>query len=61
MLLLPVSVQQLGETVTSVLGDKVKNLKIALGELTITVAASDYLAVAVLLLFVAGHWLLADP
>ena len=47
--LLSVSVQQLSETVTSVLGDKVKNLKIPLGELTITVAASDYLAAAVLL------------
>ena len=47
--LLPVSVQQLGKTVVSVLGDKVKNLKIAFEELTITVAASDYLAVAVLL------------
>ena len=45
----PVSVQQLSETVTSVLGDKVKNLKISLGELTITVAASDYLAAAALL------------
>jgi NADH-quinone oxidoreductase subunit C len=47
--LLPVSVQQLGKTVVLVLGDKVKNLKIAFEELTITVAASDYLAVAVLL------------
>ena len=47
--LFPVSVQQLGETVVSVLGDKVKDLKIASGELTVTVTASDYLAVAVLL------------
>lgn len=45
----PVSIQQLGETVASVLGDKVKNLKIAFGELTVTVAAADCLAAAVLL------------
>ena len=45
----PVSIQQLGETVASVLGDKVKNLKIEFGELTVTVAAADYLAAAVLL------------
>ncbi|TAG36312.1 MAG: NADH-quinone oxidoreductase subunit C [Polaromonas sp.] len=54
MSVLPVSVQQLGKTVASVLGDKVKNLKIAFGELTITVAASDYLAVAVLLRDIEG-------
>ena len=45
----PVSMQQLGETVASVLGDKVKNLKIAFGELTVTVVAADYLAAAMLL------------
>lgn len=45
----PVSIQQLGDTVTSVLGDKVKNLKIAFGELTVTVLAADYLAAAMLL------------
>ena len=45
----PVSIQQLGDTVTSVLGDKVKNLKIAFGELTVTVLAADYLAAAILL------------
>jgi NADH-quinone oxidoreductase subunit C len=48
-LLSPVSIQQLGETVASVLGDKVKNLKIAFGELTVTVVAADYLAAAMLL------------
>jgi NADH-quinone oxidoreductase subunit C len=52
--LAPVSIQQLGDTVTSVLGDKVKNLKIAFGELTITVAAADYLASATLLRDSAG-------
>ena len=45
----PVSIQQLGDTVASVLGDKVKNLKIAFGELTVTVVAADYLAAALLL------------
>ena len=42
----PVSVQQLGETLTAVLGGKAKSVKIALGEVTVTVAATDYLAVA---------------
>ncbi len=45
----PVPMQQLGEIVSSVLGDKVQDLKIAFGELTVTVTASDYLAAAVLL------------
>ena len=42
----PVSVQQLGETLAAVLGAKAKSVKIALGEVTVTVAAADYLAVA---------------
>ena len=42
----PVSVQQLGETLAAVLGGKAKSVKIALGEVTVTVAAADYLAVA---------------
>ena len=50
----PVSIQQLGDTVTSVLGEKVKNLKIAFGELTVTVAAADYLSAALLLRDSAG-------
>lgn len=45
----PVSIQQLGDTVTSVLGDKIKNLKIAFGEVTVTVLAPDYLAASMLL------------
>ena len=53
-LLAPVSIEQLGDTVTSVLGDKVKNLKIAFGEITVTVSAADYLAVATLLRDSAG-------
>ena len=42
----PVSIQQLGETLAAVLGGKAKSVKIALGEVTVTVAAADYLAVA---------------
>ena len=53
-LLAPVSIQQLGETVASVLGDKVKNLKTAFGEVTVTVSAADYLASATLLRDSAG-------
>lgn len=45
----PVSIQQLSETVVSVLGDKVKNLKTAFGELTVAVSAADYFASAILL------------
>ena len=45
----PVSVQQLGETLAAVLGVKAKSVKIALGEVTVTVAAADYLAAATLL------------
>ena len=42
----PVSVQQLGETLAAVLGANAKSVKIALGEVTVTVEAADYLAVA---------------
>ncbi|MBH1957237.1 NADH-quinone oxidoreductase subunit C [Polaromonas sp.] len=45
----PVSVPQLGETIASVLGGKAKSVRIALGEITVMVAAADYLAVAALL------------
>lgn len=45
----PVSVDKLGETLASVLGGKAKSVKIALGEVTVTVAAADYLAAAALL------------
>jgi len=45
----PVSMEQLAETIRAVLGDKVKNLKNALGEITLTVSAADYLAAATLL------------
>ena len=45
----PVSVQQLGETLAAVLAGMAKSVKIALGEVTVTVAAADYLAIATLL------------
>ncbi|MBG6074262.1 NADH-quinone oxidoreductase subunit C [Polaromonas sp. CG_9.11] len=45
----PVSISQLGEIIASVLGSKAKTVKIALGEITVTVAPVDYLAAATLL------------
>ena len=45
----PVSVPQLGETIASALGSKATSVKIALGEVTVTVAAADYLGAASLL------------
>lgn len=50
----PVSVDKLGETIAAVLGGKAKSVKIALGEVTVTVAAADYLAAATLLRDAAG-------
>lgn len=50
----PVSVDKLGETIAATLGSKAKSVKIALGEVTVTVAASDYLAAAMLLRDAAG-------
>jgi NADH-quinone oxidoreductase subunit C len=45
----PATAEQIGATVSSVLGDKLKSIKIAFGEVTVTVAAADYLACATLL------------
>ena len=45
----PANAEQIGAAVNAALGDKVKSLKIALGEVTVTVAAADYLAAATLL------------
>lgn len=45
----PVSIAQLAQTIEAVLGSKAKSVKTALGEVTVTVAAADYLAVARLL------------
>ncbi|MCZ8257908.1 MAG: NADH-quinone oxidoreductase subunit C [Polaromonas sp.] len=42
----PVSMEQLAETIRAVLRDKVKNLSTALGEITLTVSAADYLVAA---------------
>ena len=50
----PASAQQIGDVVAATLGDKVKILKVALGEVTVTVAAADYLAAATLLRDSAG-------
>ena len=45
----PANAEQIGAAVKAALGDKVQSLKIALGEVTVTVAAADYLAAATLL------------
>lgn len=45
----PVSIGQLAETVAAVLGSKAKSVKTAFGEVTVTVAAADYLSAATLL------------
>ena len=45
----PASAEQISQAITAALGEKVKNLKTALGEVTLVVAAADYLAAAALL------------
>ena len=50
----PASAQELSETVSAVLGSKVKNVQVALGEVTVVVSAADYLAAAALLRDEAG-------
>ncbi len=50
----PATAQQISDTVSLVLGDKLKSINIALGEVTATVNASDYLAAATLLRDSAG-------
>lgn len=45
----PVSIGQLAETVAAVLGSKAKSVKTAFGEVTVTIAAADYLSAATLL------------
>jgi NADH-quinone oxidoreductase subunit C len=49
MMMSPATAEQIGATVSSVLGEKLKSIKIAFDEVTVTVAASDYLACALLL------------
>ena len=53
-LAIPVNADQTAAAVTAVLGNKVKSLHIALGEVTVTVVAADYLAAATLLRDAAG-------
>ena len=50
----PANAQQISDAVVVALGDKVKNISIALGEVTLTVTANDYLAAATLLRDAAG-------
>ena len=50
----PASAQQISETVSAVLGSKAKNVRVALGEVTVVVSAADYLAAATLLRDEAG-------
>ena len=45
----PASVEQISDVVIAILGNKIKNIKIALEEVTVTVAATDYLATAKIL------------
>ena len=46
---MPANTQQISDVVALVLGDKLKSIKIAFGEVTVTVGAADYLAAATLL------------
>lgn len=50
----PANADQIAAAVIAALGDKVKNLQIALGEVSVTVKTSDYLAAATLLRDASG-------
>jgi len=50
----PATAQQISDTVSLVLGNKLKSIHVSLGEVTATVNASDYLAAALLLRDSAG-------
>ena len=50
----PASAQQISETVAAVLGSRAKKVLVALGEVTVVVPATDYLAAATLLRDEAG-------
>ena len=50
----PATAEQIGAAVSSLLGEKLKSIKIAFGEVTATVVATDYLAAATLLRDTAG-------
>ncbi len=45
----PATAAQLADTVTAALGEKAKRVTVAVGEVTVVVAASDYLAAALIL------------
>lgn len=49
VLAVPATPEQLAHTVSSLLGDRVKKIGVAFGEVTLQVASSDYHAVAVML------------
>ena len=50
----PATAQQISDTVSMVLGDRLQNISTALGEVTVTVKAADYFAAATLLRDAAG-------
>lgn len=50
----PVSIEQLGTTLATVLGEKAKSIDIAFGEVTVVVTAANYLSAATLLRDAAG-------
>ena len=50
----PANAQQISDAVSAALGDKLKSINIAFGEVTATVKAADYLAAAKLLKSAAG-------
>ena len=50
----PATAQQISDTVSMVLGDRLQNISTALGEVTVTVKAADYVAAATLLRDAAG-------
>jgi NADH-quinone oxidoreductase subunit C len=50
----PATAEQIADAVSAALGEKAKNVRVALGEVTVTVAADDYLSAAILLRDSAG-------
>jgi NADH-quinone oxidoreductase subunit C len=50
----PATAEQIADAVFAALGEIAKNVRVALGEVTVTVAAADYLAAAILLRDSAG-------
>jgi NADH-quinone oxidoreductase subunit C len=50
----PATAEQIADAVSAALGEKAKNVRVALGEVTVMVAAEDYLSAAILLRDSAG-------